>query len=123
MVKDTSILAAYKIWVMTNGNVKIIKAMTYKQLEDLRTLKVEIQQRGIFSHTGYDNFVNWLCDTFKIECCYTCNEYFFLSDLDCCVSCDEFICDTCKDNGCNCGHTDYDEDNDLDDIMTGYYLL
>ena len=115
------ILNGYKAFVMSNGNVKTVKAVTEENLKEMDQLKNLLVDEGIYSIKAYNDYINWLCDTFKIECCFTCEKHIFLDDLDCCDGCDEYICNSCKESGCSCGDGVPDED-DYEDNINCYYL-
>lgn len=102
----TKILEGYKAFIKTNGKLNI-GAMDSTDIQELNTLKDTIEAEGIYSINAYDDFINALCDEFKIECCYTCNRFFFIDNLDCCEHCDEYICVDCKEDGCSCIEMDY----------------
>jgi hypothetical protein len=134
-----NILLGYKNFVLSNGNVDTVelhnckslimkngyvisnKEINQDSLKDIDNLKNYLIEQSIFSIKGYDDYINLLCDTFKIECCFTCDKYVFLDDLDCCEGCDEYICNNCIDTGCTCGDGVPDED-DYQDNISCYYL-
>jgi len=115
------ILNGYKSYVMSNESVNTVKAINEDDLKSMDSLKRIIRSEGIYSTKAYDDYINWLCDTFKVECCFTCGKHIFLDDLDCCEGCDEYICNSCKESGCSCDDGIPDED-DYEDNINCYYL-
>lgn len=114
----SKILNGYKKYIKKDDNP--INVVYEKDLSELNSLKDKLIELNIYNIKYYDDFINWLCDEFSIECCFTCGKYMFEDNLYCCVYCYEYICSNCKKSGCNCGGVP-DED-DYDDNINCYYL-
>jgi len=114
----SKILNAYKKFIKKNDNP--INVIYEKDLSELNSLKDELLELNLYNIKYYDDFINWICDEFSIECCFTCGNYLFKDNLYCCVYCFEYICIDCKKSRCNCKTGDQDED--IDDNINCYYL-
>jgi hypothetical protein len=115
----SKILNAYKKFIKRTDNP--INVIYDDDLKELNELEDKLLELNLFNNKYYDDFINWICDEFSIECCFTCGKYLFKDNLYCCVYCFEYICIDCKKSGCNCKTGDPDED-DYDDNINCYYL-
>jgi hypothetical protein len=114
----SKILNGYKKYIKRDDNP--INVIYEKDLSELNLLKDKLIELNIYNIKYYDDFINWICNEFSIECCFTCGKFIFLDDLLDCEDCGEYICSYCNVYGCICDGVP-DED-DYDENINCYYL-
>lgn len=92
---SNKILNGYKAFVISKGFVKTVKVITSKDLERMNALKDDLIEKCIFSYSAYADYIDDLCNRFRIEICHECECYFFIDNLEEC-KCGELKCRKCE---------------------------